>query len=170
MTLKRATLKQTSIETALSELVAARSGKRVRLAGQLDRVGATLIDKHGRPRLPKVKAWIDRRVASIRKDHPWIVVHAPVDVVRGDRGEALIVSQELSRSGSPRIVLELACIFRDAGYGVTVVTPTDGPMRRELLAERARVVIDSTTVKVSRGTNSGFTAVETQTLTTQATT
>lgn len=56
-------------------------------------------------------------------------------------GEALLVTHDLSASGAPRVVLVLAELLVEAGYGVTVLSPSDGPLAAEFLAAGADVVI-----------------------------
>jgi GT2 family glycosyltransferase len=54
----------------------------------------------------------------------------------------LIVSHDLSRSGAPRMVVELARCLNQAGHFVIVVSPTDGPIRDELNALNIGVIVD----------------------------
>ncbi|MDH6264368.1 glycosyltransferase involved in cell wall biosynthesis [Bradyrhizobium sp. BR13661] len=55
----------------------------------------------------------------------------------------LIVSHDLSTSGAPKIVYEMARILIAADHNVTVVSPLDGPFRPLLQQAGATVVIDS---------------------------
>lgn len=55
---------------------------------------------------------------------------------------ALLASHDLSLSGAPRIVLEMAQALLDRGSRVVVVAMADGPMRAEFEAAGATVLID----------------------------
>lgn len=56
---------------------------------------------------------------------------------------ALLGSHDLSLSGAPRIVLEMAKALRDRGRTVVVIAMADGPMRAEFEAAGAAVLIDA---------------------------
>lgn len=60
----------------------------------------------------------------------------------GDRPRIGLVSQDLSASGAPKIVLEIAVHLIAAGHDVLVVSPRDGPFREALVAAGAVVLID----------------------------
>ncbi len=62
---------------------------------------------------------------------------APPDAIR-----ALLVSHDLDAAGAPKIVYELALLLRDAGYLATVLSPFDGPFRRQLIAAGIDVIVD----------------------------
>jgi GT2 family glycosyltransferase/glycosyltransferase involved in cell wall biosynthesis len=57
--------------------------------------------------------------------------------------DILIVSHDLSKSGAPRMVVELARCLDQAGHFVIVVSPTDGPTRDELNSFNIGVIVDS---------------------------
>lgn len=61
----------------------------------------------------------------------------------GASGEALLVTHDLSASGAPRVVLMTAELLVEAGYGVTVLSPSDGPLTAEFVGVGADVVVDS---------------------------
>jgi GT2 family glycosyltransferase/glycosyltransferase involved in cell wall biosynthesis len=56
--------------------------------------------------------------------------------------DVLIFSHDLSGSGAPRIVRDMAKAFKKQNAYVLVIAPEDGPMRAELLAIGADVIID----------------------------
>lgn len=55
---------------------------------------------------------------------------------------ALLATHDLSLSGAPRIVLEMAAILRQRNYVVILVTMADGPMRREFEALGVFILVD----------------------------
>ncbi|MDE2430274.1 MAG: glycosyltransferase, partial [Burkholderiales bacterium] len=60
----------------------------------------------------------------------------------GSHGDVLIISHDLTSSGAPKIVYDLALIMQNKGYFVTVASPVDGPYREKLAAHGVTVVID----------------------------
>jgi GT2 family glycosyltransferase len=56
--------------------------------------------------------------------------------------DILLVSHDLSRSGAPRAVVEIAEILTAAGDFVVVVAPEDGPLRHELTQAGVTVIVD----------------------------
>jgi GT2 family glycosyltransferase len=61
---------------------------------------------------------------------------------RATRADLLFVSHDLSWSGAPMILLQLAQWLRERGYFVTVMSPLDGPMRARFVAAGMAVVVD----------------------------
>lgn len=66
----------------------------------------------------------------------------PKDMQKGEKGNILLVSHELSRTGSPQVVFEAAKVLKDQGYFPVVASPEDGPLSRDILAEKIPVIID----------------------------
>ena len=58
----------------------------------------------------------------------------------------LLITHDLSLSGAPRVVEQIAQIFSEDGWFVTVVSPVDGPAR-ESITPYAAVVIDETVLR-----------------------
>ncbi|MBM2711147.1 glycosyltransferase [Mesorhizobium caraganae] len=56
--------------------------------------------------------------------------------------EVLIISHEMTESGAPRVVLDLARTLSEAGNFVVVATPTDGPMRTHINDLGITVIVD----------------------------
>lgn len=54
----------------------------------------------------------------------------------------LIATNDLSRSGAPLLVFEIARLLADCGYQPVVVSPADGPFGRDLRAREIPVLID----------------------------
>lgn len=54
----------------------------------------------------------------------------------------LMISHELSRTGAPVVFLDAAKILRDAGYYVVMLSPMDGPLRKEICDAGIPVIID----------------------------
>lgn len=66
----------------------------------------------------------------------------PKNLLKGEKGNILLVSHELSRTGSPQVVFEAAKVLKDQGYFPVVASPEDGPLSRDILAEKIPVIID----------------------------
>jgi GT2 family glycosyltransferase len=60
------------------------------------------------------------------------------------RPDVLIVSHELTNSGAPRVVFDMAHALIELGSFVVVTAPSDGPMRSKLEALGVQVIIDET--------------------------
>ncbi|MGK8638261.1 glycosyltransferase [Brucella anthropi] len=58
------------------------------------------------------------------------------------KGDALLVSHDLSGSGAPRVVLEMARALQDEGWFVVVAAPSDGAMRPEFERSGITVIIE----------------------------
>jgi glycosyltransferase involved in cell wall biosynthesis len=56
--------------------------------------------------------------------------------------DILILSHDLTDSGAPRVVFDIACILRKAGHFVVVVSPSDGPYRERLRNAGVDVIVD----------------------------
>ena len=61
---------------------------------------------------------------------------------RETRADLLVVSHDLSWSGAPMILLQLAKWLRERGYFITVMSPVDGPMRERFVAAGMPLVVD----------------------------
>lgn len=59
----------------------------------------------------------------------------------------LLINHELSRTGTPQVVLKAARVLKKAGYFVVAASCVDGPMRDDFLAEGVPVVINHTLAK-----------------------
>ncbi len=80
-----------------------------------------------------------------RDSQPRFALHpAERPVARGEGGrDVLILSNELTGSGGPKVVLDMARALIAAGDFVLVASRRDGPMRRRLTAVGAHVIVDS---------------------------
>ncbi|WP_341961938.1 glycosyltransferase [Pseudomonas sp. RC10] len=56
--------------------------------------------------------------------------------------DILLVSHDLTESGAPRVVFELAKILRASGHFVVVASPSDGPIREALNELGVTVIVD----------------------------
>ncbi len=56
--------------------------------------------------------------------------------------DILILSHDLSESGAPRAVYEVAGVLREAGHFVVVASPSDGPYRERLCDIGVDVIVD----------------------------
>jgi GT2 family glycosyltransferase/glycosyltransferase involved in cell wall biosynthesis len=61
---------------------------------------------------------------------------------RGGGRDVLILSHDLTNSGAPRIVFDMATALREAGHFVIVMSPTDGCLRHELAAAGITVLVE----------------------------
>ncbi len=114
---------------------------------RLRRAGAALSGRivgSGRLRLP---GRVDRLLRRIEKARPFTHVHGGAD--GGDGKRALLVTNDLSASGAPRLVYEIALLLLAAGHQVTVLSPKDGPFRQRLFEAGATVILDSDVEKAS---------------------
>lgn len=57
--------------------------------------------------------------------------------------DILLVSHDLSESGAPRVLLEVAKVLSGAGHFVVVLSPSDGPVRLEYVDLGIPVIVDS---------------------------
>ena len=61
--------------------------------------------------------------------------------LRGGK-DILLISHELSRSGAPMVLVQMAAILRKAGHFVVVIAPEDGPARHDLVRMGVTVIVD----------------------------
>lgn len=66
----------------------------------------------------------------------------PEKLPEGNKGNILLVSHELSRTGSPQVVFEAAKVLKEQGYFPVVASPEDGPLSRDILLEDIPVILD----------------------------
>lgn len=59
------------------------------------------------------------------------------------RGNILLVSHELSRTGAPVVFLQMAELLKEAGYFVVVISPDYGPLREKFLSAGIPSIVDS---------------------------
>ena len=64
------------------------------------------------------------------------------------KGDILIVSHDLTNSGAPRVVVEMAKTLEKEGYFVVITSPEDGPLAKELQSLGFNVIIDSLLLKM----------------------
>lgn len=69
-------------------------------------------------------------------------LHADVPPAASGGKDILLISHDLSGSGAPRIVFDMACVLREAGHFVVVASPADGTYREQLNACGIPVIID----------------------------
>ncbi|MFC2025808.1 glycosyltransferase [Chloroflexota bacterium] len=58
-------------------------------------------------------------------------LHYPEATQSPQKRRILLVTHELSRSGAPIILFEVARLFKEKGYTVNVLSPADGPLRED---------------------------------------
>ncbi len=56
--------------------------------------------------------------------------------------DILLISHDLSGSGAPKVVYDLACMLRQSGNRVVIASPADGYYRRRLNEEGFAVIVD----------------------------
>lgn len=70
-------------------------------------------------------------------------IYVPADKSCGKaKTNVLLFSHELSRTGAPSVVRDMAVILRKNGYRVIVATPRDGNLVDELMEEKIPAVVD----------------------------
>ncbi len=82
-----------------------------------------------------------RDVLYVDSQEPFNVYPAPKWEGTGE--DILIVSHDLTNSGAPRVVYDMAVALKEAGHFVVVLSETDGPMRERLQEQGITVIIDS---------------------------
>lgn len=85
-----------------------------------------------------------RDLAYHDSPEPFDVYQPLAPTVAASQGkDILLVSHDLTESGAPRVVLEMARTLVDAGHFVVVASPDDGPLRHELQRLGVAVIVDS---------------------------
>lgn len=74
-------------------------------------------------------------------------LYFPQKMTDGNNGNILLISHELSRTGSPQVVFQAAKVLKQAGYFPIVASPEDGPLAKDFIAEGITVIIDHTLAK-----------------------
>ncbi|PSS59510.1 hypothetical protein C6558_37905 [Ensifer sp. NM-2] len=82
-----------------------------------------------------------RDILYIDSQEPFSYYPAGVDASNLNR-DAVIFSHDLSRSGAPKIVFDMAECLISSGSFVVVISPVDGPMRHSLNELGAHVIVD----------------------------
>ena len=118
------------------------------------------MERAGKPfRQDKADIYLMRRFGPMLEDDPFFPqgmhellaigdqvpfrYHAAARTARGlAPRDALLVSHDLSASGAPKVVFDMARALLDAGWHVLVMSPEDGPFRNRLLALGADVMIE----------------------------
>jgi GT2 family glycosyltransferase/glycosyltransferase involved in cell wall biosynthesis len=81
----------------------------------------------------------------------WLYADSPTPIrmwgrnepdTRLDRSDLLFVSHDLSWSGAPLILLHIAKWCREQGYFVTVMSPKEGPLRKEFFEAGIPLLVD----------------------------
>jgi len=70
-------------------------------------------------------------------------IHPAPTTYEGMGKDVLLVSHDLSESGAPRVVLEVARSLKASGHFVVVVSPEDGPMREAFQHLGITVIVDA---------------------------
>lgn len=69
-------------------------------------------------------------------------LYLPDNIMEGTKGNILLISHELSRTGSPQVLFEAAKVLKDQGYFSMLASPEDGPLTADILEENIPVIID----------------------------
>ncbi|MBA2433292.1 MAG: glycosyltransferase [Chthoniobacterales bacterium] len=72
---------------------------------------------------------------------------SPPGVATGERGDLLFVSHDLTLSGAPLILWQVAKWCRAAGFFVVVMAPEDGPMREKFQTAEIPLIVDPLVMK-----------------------
>lgn len=70
-------------------------------------------------------------------------IHAPLIAADPGGMDILLIAHDLSRSGAPRALVDMARTLKEAGNFVVVTSPTDGPHRDTLLGMGVPVITDA---------------------------
>ncbi len=114
-----------------------------RVTGLLARIAAGFARRMPRLGTASPRRFVGRLDAIASRARSTVVVHRATDPCPVTRGEVLLVTHDLSQSGAPKVVVVLAGILAEAGWGATIVSPTDGPLRATLVDAGFAVVIDA---------------------------
>lgn len=82
----------------------------------------------------------DLHYVDAQEHYQWYPASHPLDPPGPD---VLLVTHDLTRSGAPRVLFDLAVSLAEAGCFVCVASPTDGPLRHDLTAAGVHVLVDS---------------------------
>lgn len=70
-------------------------------------------------------------------------IHAPLIAADPGGMDILLIAHDLSRSGAPRALVDMARTLKEAGNFVVVTSPTDGPHRDTLVGMGVPVITDA---------------------------
>lgn len=80
-------------------------------------------------------------------DFPWeFHIHSPENLFlpkKKNCKDVLLISHQLSRTGGPKVILEMAKVLVKNNYFPVVLSPEDGPLKQEFLDLGVTVIIDS---------------------------
>lgn len=76
---------------------------------------------------------------------PELLVAQPKELLTDDKemNRILIVTHELTRSGAPIILWILAKYLKECGYSVQIISPVDGPLKDDYIAEHIPISVVS---------------------------
>ena len=77
-----------------------------------------------------------------RYGHAWLRRGTIRRIARDRHPLALLATHDLSRSGAPLLVVQIAQLLRDAGNTAVVMSPVDGPFAADLRADGIEVIVD----------------------------
>lgn len=77
-----------------------------------------------------------------RKELPYEIIIPSNARLQQTAGDILLISHELSRTGAPVVLLEMAKVLRDEGYFVVVASPDRGAMLDDFLNEGVICIVD----------------------------
>ncbi|HEY2102580.1 MAG TPA: glycosyltransferase [Chthoniobacterales bacterium] len=124
------------------------------------RASADLADAPAKPAFEKATTYLLDRWGEYLTHDPffpenmrdWLFTDSPVPIRMFARNQSLptpsqidilFVSPDLSRSGAPLLLFHLAQWCRANGFFVTVLSPSDGPLREKFVAAEIPLIIDS---------------------------
>jgi len=92
----------------------------------------------------------DRYYSETMKKHEYLTHNLPYriyypDVFDGSKdykGDILLISHELSRTGAPLVLFDMAREMKEEGYFVVVISAQDGPLREDMLDDGLVVIVD----------------------------
>jgi O-antigen biosynthesis protein len=119
----------------------------------------TVVDEQKMPSRSKASVYLLKRWAGYACHDPcypanmrdWLYTDSPTPIrmwgrnaprVTANKGDLLFVSHDLSWSGAPLILFQIAKWCKEQGFFVTAMSPKDGPLREEFLEADIPLVVD----------------------------
>ncbi|MEO6081349.1 MAG: glycosyltransferase family 4 protein [Steroidobacteraceae bacterium] len=92
--------------------------------------------------------WVRRRLMRLANSfHPLTLIYRGEARLPQGGPHALLVSNDLSASGAPKIIFEIAQILHASGFQVAVLSGSDGPFRTALTAAGISSIVDPNVFK-----------------------
>lgn len=113
-----------------------------------DGAGYQLYDKIHEVRVDALEEKL-LNLVTLARDDSFYFYAAQGKIRKKGKGDILLISHELSRTGAPIVLQDMAMVLCCQGYRVTLVSVKDGPLRMELNRAGIPVIIDRTIFDLS---------------------